>query len=262
MTNSFYTSIINFKRQQSYGVPEGVQAHQFVLHLFETLFISKNAADNNPFEVRAQLLKLENQLQQLIASGSTPQDVALHQSRSFFVSLPKLFNVLRADALALLQADPAAVNLDEVLNAYPGFFAIAIHRFAHELFELNVPFIPRILSEFAHSKTGIDIHPGATIGERFVIDHGTGVVIGETAIIGNDVVIYQNVTLGALHVRDVPAQGKRHPTIGDRVVIYSGATILGPNAVVGHDSVIGGNVWLTENVESHSVITREATYAH
>ena len=261
MTNSFYSSIVNFKKQQRYGVPEGLQAQQFIQNLFETLFVSKNPADNNAFEVRAQLLKLENQLQQLIASGSTPADVALQQSHSFFINLPRLFQWLRADALALLQADPAAVNLDEVLIAYPGFFAIAVHRFAHELFELKVPFIPRILSEYAHSKTGIDIHPGATIGERFVIDHGTGVVIGETAIIGNDVVIYQGVTLGALNQKDAPTQGKRHPTIGDRVVIYSGATLLGPNAVVGHDSIIGGNVWLTDSVESNAVVTREAQYA-
>ena len=260
MSNSFYNSIVNFKKQQLYRVPEGVQAQQFIGDLFETLFISTSPADSNAFEVRARLAKLETQLQQLIESNSTSKDVASQQAHAFFTALPKLFDLLVADAQALLEADPAAASLDEVLIAYPGFFAVAAHRLAHELYQLKVPFIPRIISEFAHSKTGVDIHPGATIGQRFVIDHGTGIVIGETAVIGNDVVIYQNVTLGALNVRDVPASGKRHPTIGDRVVIYSGATILGPNAVIGHDSVIGGNVWLTESVEPNSFITKEVVY--
>ena len=260
MSNSFYNSIVNFKKQQLYRVPEGVQAQQFIADLFETLFISTSPADSNAFEVRARLAKLETQLQQLIESNNTSKDVASQQAQAFFAALPKLFDLLVADAQALLEADPAAASLDEVLIAYPGFFAVAAHRLAHELYQLKVPFIPRIISEFAHSKTGVDIHPGATIGQRFVIDHGTGIVIGETALIGNDVVIYQNVTLGALNVRDVPASGKRHPTIGDRVVIYSGATILGPNAVIGHDSVIGGNVWLTESVEPNSFITKEVVY--
>lgn len=260
MSTSFYNSIVNFKKQQLYRVPEGVQAQQFISDLFETLFISNSPADSNAFEVRARLAKLETQLQQLIESNNTSSEIASQQAQSFFASLPKLFNILVADAQAILEADPAAASLDEVLIAYPGFFAVAAHRFAHELYQSKVPFIPRIISEFAHSKTGVDIHPGATIGERFVIDHGTGIVIGETALIGNDVVIYQNVTLGALNVRDVPASGKRHPTIGDRVVIYAGATILGPNAEIGHDSVIGGNVWLTESVEPNSFITRDVVY--
>ena len=167
----------------------------------------------------------------------------------FISALPELQHAILMDAEAILSGDPAAESLTEVIRTYPGFLAIAVHRIAHIFYKLNIPLIPRILSEDAHSKTGIDIHPGATIGERFCIDHGTGVVIGETSIIGNDVKIYQGVTLGALSVRKDLASTKRHPTIEDRVVIYSGATILGGQTIIGQDSIIGGNVWLTKSIE-------------
>ena len=146
----------------------------------------------------------------------------------------------------------------EVVMAYPGVYAITVHRLAHELYKLKVPIVPRVMSEIAHSKTGIDIHPGATIGERFFIDHGTGVVIGETTIIGNNVKIYQGVTLGALSFEKDPATGalikgvKRHPNVGDNVVIYAGATILGGNTTIGENTEIGGNVWLRESVPANS----------
>ncbi len=138
--------------------------------------------------------------------------------------------------------------------AYPGFLAIATHRIAHAVHGLGIPVLPRLMSEIAHTRTGVDIHPGATIGRSFCIDHGTGVVIGETATIGDDVKVYQGVTLGAMSVAKSNAGKKRHPTIEDRVVLYSNATVLGGDTVVGHDSVIGGNVWLTNSVPPYSLV--------
>jgi serine O-acetyltransferase len=172
----------------------------------------------------------------------------------FTARLPFVYEMLLKDAEAIFHGDPAAASQTEVIRTYPGFYAIAVYRLAHEFFQLEVPLIPRILTEHAHSITGIDIHPGARIGERFCIDHGTGVVIGETVNIGDEVKLYQGVTLGALSVRKELAQTKRHPTIEDRVVIYSGATILGGDTVVGHDAIIGGNVWLTTSVPPFSKV--------
>ena len=170
----------------------------------------------------------------------------------FIGSLPEVRRLLLMDAEAILSGDPAATNLTEVIRTYPGFYAISIHRLAKVFYQLNVPLIPRILSEYAHSSTGIDIHPGAEIGERFCIDHGTGIVIGETVNIGNDVKLYQGVTLGALSVKKEMAQTKRHPTIEDNVIIYAGATILGGETIIGRQSIIGGNVWITKSVAPFS----------
>jgi serine O-acetyltransferase len=175
-------------------------------------------------------------------------------SKGFFEELQYVFNSLKKDAESILEFDPAAYSLEEVISAYPGFYAVAIYRISHVLYTLKVPLLPRILSEAAHSKTGIDIHPGATIGSEFFIDHGTGIVIGETSEIGNGVKIYQGVTLGALQVAKSESNKKRHPTIEDNVTIYSGATILGGETVIGHDSVIGGNVWLTSSVVPFSLV--------
>jgi len=169
--------------------------------------------------------------------------------------LPDVRNALLLDANSILANDPAAESLDEVIVAYPGFYAIALHRIAHCFYECGVQVFPRLLSEFAHRQTGIDIHPGATIGKEFCIDHGTGVVIGETAVIGDRVRIFQGVTLGALTVSKQQTAQKRHPTIEDDVVIYANATILGGETVVGSKSVIGGNVWLTRSVPPESVVT-------
>ena len=173
-------------------------------------------------------------------------------SLKFIQSLPETKEALIADIQAALDGDPAAKSYDEVIFSYPGLLAISVYRLAHTLHKLNVPLIPRIMTEHAHSLTGIDIHPGATIGERFFIDHGTGVVVGETTEIGNRVRLYQGVTLGALSLpRDAGERfrdKKRHPTIEDDVIIYSNATILGGEPVIGARSIIGGNVWLTESV--------------
>lgn len=174
--------------------------------------------------------------------------------REFLDEIPAVHDALDEDANAILIGDPAAETRDEVIQAYPGFLATAVHRLAHELYRREVPIVPRLLSEWAHRETGIDIHPGATIGRAFAIDHGTGVVIGETSIIGNEVRIYQGVTLGALAVSKRLAHKKRHPTIGNGVVIYANATILGGTTIVGDGSIIGGNVWLTHSVPPQSVV--------
>ena len=175
----------------------------------------------------------------------------------FLANLGEVKRLVESDVHAAYDGDPAATSRMEVVMAYPGLYAVTIHRLAHELYKLKVPIIPRVMSELAHSKTGIDIHPGATIGERFFIDHGTGVVIGETCTIGRNVRIYQGVTLGGLSF-DKDSSGalvkglKRHPDIEDNVVIYANATILGGSTVIGHDSEIGGNVWLKDSVPPFS----------
>ncbi len=177
--------------------------------------------------------------------------------------IPEIREKLRGDVRAAYEGDPAAKGLDEIIISYPGVEAVAVYRVAHELHLLKVPLIPRIMTEYAHCKTGIDIHPGATVGEKFFIDHGTGVVIGETTEIGNNVRIYQGVTLGALSIK-MDASGKiergkkRHPTIRDNVIIYSGATILGGKTVIGEHSVVGGSIWLTESVPPHTILINKA----
>ena len=169
--------------------------------------------------------------------------------------LPEIRRILLLDLQAALAGDPAAHSNEEIILSYPGFEAIIVHRIAHFLYENGVPIIPRIMSEYIHGKTGIDIHPGAQIGQSFFIDHGTGVVIGETCIIGMNVKIYQGVTLGAHSVRKEMQNRKRHPTIGDYVTIYAGATILGGSTSIGAHSIIGGNTWVTESVPPNSIIT-------
>jgi serine O-acetyltransferase len=186
---------------------------------------------------------------------------------AFLEKLPELRGVLVTDVEAAYAGDPACKSLDEVIFCYPGLEAITVYRLAHELHLLGVPLIPRMMTEWAHSKTGIDIHPGAKIGTHFFIDHGTGVVVGETCEIGRWVKLYQGVTLGALSF-PTDAEGnlvrgtKRHPTIEDRVVIYANATVLGGQTLIGHDSVIGSSVWLTRSVEPHSTVTMESPNLH
>ncbi|MDX2196573.1 MAG: serine acetyltransferase [Cytophagales bacterium] len=172
----------------------------------------------------------------------------------FFAQIPNIYDQVIQDADAMVQGDPAAKDMSEVIATYPGFYAIAVYRIANFFHAQKVDYIPRLLTEIAHEKTGIDIHPGATIGSHICIDHGTGIVVGGTSVIGNHVKIYQGVTLGALSVDKNMAQTKRHPTIQDHVVIYSGATILGGDTVIGHHSVIGGNVWLVNSVPAHSKV--------
>ncbi len=176
---------------------------------------------------------------------------------TFLSRLPEIRALVDTDLQAAYDGDPAASSKAEVIIAYPGFYAITINRLAHVLFELNVPLIPRIMTEYAHSKTGIDIHPGARIGRYFFIDHGTGIVVGETTVIGDHVKIYQGVTLGALSTRGgQKLHGvRRHPTIEDNVTIYAGASILGGDTVIGHDSVIGSNVFITHPIPPHTRVS-------
>ncbi|MCB9481147.1 MAG: serine acetyltransferase [Desulfobacteraceae bacterium] len=178
-----------------------------------------------------------------------------------FEKIPELRKILATDVKATFDGDPAAKNYDEIIFSYPGIFAITVYRIAHELFKMEVPLIPRIMTEYAHSATGIDIHPGANIDERFAIDHGTGVVIGETTDIGKNVRLYQGVTLGALSLPKDAGERlkgvKRHPTLEDDVIVYSGTTILGGNTVIGKRAVIGGNVWLTKSVPPDTMVLLE-----
>ncbi|MDR3199822.1 MAG: serine acetyltransferase [Spirochaetales bacterium] len=169
-------------------------------------------------------------------------------------TLPAIRQRIHLDVEAAFRGDPAAKSNEEVILSYPGLEALIVHRFAHELWIRGVPLLPRIMSEYIHGKTGIDIHPGALIGDGFFIDHGTGVVVGETTVIGNNVKIYQGVTLGALSVRKDLSNSRRHPTIEDDVTIYAGATILGGETIIGKGAVIGGNVWLTRSVPAYSKV--------
>ena len=198
-------------------------------------------------------LELEKEVAMLMPGKDAKAIVA-----AFMARLPEVKRLVETDVQAAYEGDPAATSPMEVVMAYPGLYAVTIHRLAHELYNLKVPIIPRIMSELAHSKTGIDIHPGATIGESFFIDHGTGVVVGETTVIGRNVKLYQGVTLGAKSFQKDPETGalvkgiKRHPNVEDNVVIYAGATILGGDTTIGHDSEIGGSVWLIKSVPPNS----------
>lgn len=200
---------------------------------------------------------LENQLTGLVSVSDKQKCDA--KSKEFFTVLPGIYDALLEDIDAIYEGDPAANSKQEVIRSYPGFYAIAAYRVAHALQQSGVRDIPRAITEYAHSKTGIDIHPAAQIGSHFCIDHGTGVVIGETTVIGNHVKIYQGVTLGALSVPHRDVKSKRHPTLEDGVIVYSGATILGGNTIIGSGSIIGGNVWLTKSVPPHSKVYYKAS---
>ncbi|KAF0142303.1 MAG: serine acetyltransferase plasmid [Stygiobacter sp.] len=226
--------------------------HELIDFLFPH-FSKKVYSDSEDVLANLQLLKrnLAELIKQL--NGSTPQNAG-EIADLFINKIPEIHSKLWDDAQAIHSGDPASESIDEVILAYPGFMAIVIYRLSHELYLLKVPIIPRIMSEHAHQITGIDIHPGASIGSPFFIDHGTGIVIGETTVIGKNVKIYQGVTLGALSVDKSLAQTKRHPTIEDDVIIYSQAVILGGSTVIGKNSVIGGNSWVTQSIPPDSVV--------
>ena len=207
-----------------------------------------------------ELMRAYDAFSTCFAAVSESQDQADTRALELIDALPGILEILKTDIQAGYEGDPAAKNTDEIILTYPAFKAITIFRVAHKLYEMNIPLIPRIMTEYAHRLTGIDIHPGATIGRYFFIDHGTGVVIGETTTIGEHVKLYQHVTLGAKSFEAGPdgvlVKGiKRHPNIGNHVVIYAGATILGGNTNIGDHSVIGGNVWLTHSVPENSTVT-------
>jgi serine O-acetyltransferase len=236
-------------------LPSRAYIHKFTDELLDYLFPVESTF-NYRYEVAEE--KAER-LQKMFTEILQPLTTRLGQPveevvTKFFSTLPSVYSQLLADAEFFLQSDPAAEGVEEVIIAYPGFYAITVYRLAHQLTLLNVPIIPRVITEYAHNKTGIDIHPGASIGNPFFIDHGTGIVIGQTSVIGHKVKIYQGVTLGALAVRKEQQGAKRHPTIEDNVVIYAGSCILGGETVIGHDSIIGGNVWLTTSVAPLSMV--------
>jgi serine O-acetyltransferase len=238
-------------------LPDRSRVPQFVEDLVELLFpqIEGGRVYSDLADIQAKLDRLGGDLREILAPqrdripGGPDQAI-----ERFFGALPAVYATLWQDARTIHEGDPASESLDEVIAAYPGFFAVYTYRIAHVLHGLRVPLLPRLFTEYAHLRTGIDIHPGARIGERFCIDHGTGIVIGGTCEIGTSVKMYQGVSLGALSVSKDLAGTKRHPTIEDNVVIYSNATILGGRTRIGHDSVIGGNVWLTESVPAYSIV--------
>lgn len=216
-----------------------------------------------PEDYAALLLeRIEKQLFRQIALTlpEEQEDRAAELAAEMVTRLPKIARMVQLDLEATFDGDPAAGSREEILFSYPGLFAILVYRVAHELYEMNIPILPRMMTEYAHSHTGIDIHPGAQIGDHFFIDHGTGIVVGETTIIGDRVKLYQGVTLGALSTRDGhhSQPGKRHPTVEDDVTIYSGATILGGNTTIGRGSVVGGNAFLTSSVQKDTRVVIHA----
>ncbi len=231
-------------------LPNRALAHKFVDGLIDLLFPTHGNEDIRIFQQQ----NLKRQLEELLVPlNDRLESSAPGISGKFLHRLNDVYVHLVDDARFFVTSDPAAECVEEVIVAYPGFYAITVYRVANVLYNLDVPILPRLITEYAHTKTGIDIHPGASIGVPFFIDHGTGVVIGQTAVIGNGVKLYQGVTLGALAVRKEQSGAKRHPTIEDNVIIYAGSCILGGTTVVGHDSIIGGNVWLTESVVPYSM---------
>ncbi|MXN89837.1 serine acetyltransferase [Flavobacterium sp. Sd200] len=234
-------------------LPDKAKTAYWIEEFFQWFFcIGPQYADYNFFITKEK--ELEDLLKQLLHLSGLAEDKIEPLQLELHNKSVVLHKKLEDDLKAIFEFDPAAKSRSEVLVSYPGFFAITVYRIAHELWINNVPVLPRMLSEYVHGKTGIDIHPGATIGERFFIDHGTGIVVGETSVIGNDVKMYQGVTLGALSVSKAEAEIKRHPTIGNDVTIYANATILGGKTAIGDGCVIGGNVWITNSVPENSLV--------
>ncbi len=258
-TENFPQFLFQRFNEFSPSVPSMCKAHAFTDNIINFLFPFKIDKKCTLQQIELNFAQLQIDFQDLIGTlEKTLQSPINILTQEFFSKVPGIYKNLMNDAHNFLDFDPAARSIESVILYYPGFYAISVYRLAHELYKLNVPYLPRMMSEYAHSKTGIDIHPGAEIGENFFIDHGTGIVIGETTIIGNNVKIYQGVTLGAICVEKRMKGLKRHPTIEDNVIIYSGSTILGGDTIVGHDTVVGGNVWLTKSVPPNSVLYHES----
>lgn len=237
----------NAKKIQKFG-------KEFLELLYPQL---SNGRFQSSTEIEVKLRYLKIQLCEILTNIELKRKDSLGKEKICQQFLNKMHDIQESidlDAKAIYKGDPAAISLDEVITCYPGFKAIAMYRIAHQFYLLDVPILPRILSEYAHQLTGIDIHPGATIGKHFFIDHGTGVVIGETCHIGDNVKIYQGVTLGALSVSKAKQNEKRHPTIKDGAVIYSNATVLGGDTMIGEKSIIGGNTWVTKSVPANSIV--------
>ncbi|MEJ2902728.1 serine O-acetyltransferase EpsC [Pedobacter panaciterrae] len=259
MNEEFYLHIYN-KQLQIEAVPSNQEVAEWAMNLMNLLYPERlTSPDYSINEIKRFFLKQEKELVRILnATKACEHSDNEGIARKIFESVPELYRRMNTDISAILEGDPAAKSEFEIIRSYPGFLAIALYRIAHALLQAEIPIVPRILTEYAHSITGIDIHPGAVIGEYLYIDHGTGLVIGETTVIGNYVKLYQGVTLGALSVEKYMVGIKRHPTIEDHVIIYSGATILGGDTVIGHDCIIGGNVWLTKSVPPHSTVYHQS----
>ncbi len=254
---NFFKQLGQFKENSRGKIPSLNQSREFLDNLLGFLFPIMNESVKN-HNAGKYFEELESELSTILISMSYQQERAREISGFFMSKLPEVYEKLREDGQAIYQGDPAAKSVEEVIMTYPGFLAIAIYRLSHELYKLEIPFLPRIFTEYAHQKTGIDIHPGAQIGRYFCIDHGTGIVVGETTIIGDHVKIYQGVTVGALSVKKEASFTKRHPTIEDHVTLYAGATILGGETTIGQHSVIGGNSWLIKSVAPYSRVTHNS----
>jgi serine O-acetyltransferase len=249
MNTLFFQSLLQ-KHQESPEVASTKVISNWANRLMQVLFpeiTEHRLANIHEIQNEISLLRLEL-IRLLYHTKSCKHENNNDIANTFFDNLPSLYSDLQLDINSFLSGDPAAKSTYEIIRAYPGFYAIFMYRVAHQLHNLCIPLVPRVLSEYAHSKTGIDIHPAAIIGRSCLIDHGTGVVIGETCIIGDNVKIFQGVTLGALSIDKDMSGIKRHPTVENNVIIYSGATILGGSTVIGEGSIIGGNVWLTKSV--------------
>ncbi|NOQ25754.1 MAG: serine acetyltransferase [Bacteroidales bacterium] len=250
---------LGYNQKVSGIYPSKSMVEKFLNQLTNLLFPVRRDVKISSNEIEKEWNQLRQLLREILSllksfnSESTDELV-----KDYFGLIPEIYDQLNEDAKAIFEFDPAAHSVEEIILAYPGFQAIMVYRLANPLYKFGIPIFPRMLSELAHTNTGIDINPGATIGKSFFIDHGTGIVIGETTVIGDNVKIYQGVTLGALSVRKEEAKIKRHPTIEDNVIVYSGTTILGGNTVIGHDSIVGGNVWLTKSIEPYSVVSNHS----
>lgn len=236
------------KREIKVSILLKKESQRFTELLFNTLFDSTTNTESGLLDLEALFTKIRD-----IACPEI-KGKPCKRWEDFTLEIPSLFDSLKKDATAIFENDPAAQSIEEVYLAYPGFYAIAIYRMARVFYTLGLPLIPRLMTEYAHQLTGIDIHPGAYIGQSFFIDHGTGVVIGETTEIQDHVRLYQGVTLGALTVKKEHQNTKRHPTIKNNVTIYANATILGGDTIIGQNSIIGGNTWITQSIEKKSVV--------
>lgn len=254
--NKLISDLLHRNANASVVFPDKKKAIRFIDELVDVLYIHSAKAYASEAALEKEFAELGLVFNKLLNGYQISSDEE-NNWLAFTRILPELYEKGIKDAEAIFSSDPAANSLEEVTHTYPGFYAIAIHRISHFLWQNEIKTLARIFSEHVHSKTGIDIHPGAEIGEGFAIDHGTGIVLGETAVIGKNVKIYQGVTLGAFSVSKENGKSKRHPSIEDDVVIYSNATILGGTTIVGKGSIIGGNVWLTHSVPSNSVVFHE-----
>ncbi len=252
---AFFQKLDDISQKLGQNQPDPVDVRQLTKLLHGFLFPLPARGEGNS---ESRFIALRAKLADVLRPLSEEEKAAERKAEAFLAALPAIHEMLLEDAAFFLENDPAATSLAEIIGCYPGFFAIAQHRMAHEFHRLGVPLLPRFLSEISHSRTGVDIHPAARIGRSFFIDHGTGIVVGATASIGDRVKIYQGVTLGALQVSRSIAAAKRHPTVEDDVTIYANATILGGRTTVGHDCVIGSGAWVAQSVAPHSTVMHRA----